>query len=94
MEVIKSKIMRIDGLSLPSIEFDAFEASGTLGEVSFEEVAEDTKLKNKLKSNAYTLLTYLERIFHSHFHDEKILIILDQLDETWLASEIQEYSKY
>ncbi|WP_285716382.1 hypothetical protein [Pelosinus sp. IPA-1] len=93
MEVIKSKIARISGLSLPGIDIETLDLGASLGEISFEQVAEDITLKNKLKSNAFNLLDYLEKVLINNMQNEKILIILDQLDESWLPSEIPEYSK-
>ncbi len=91
IDVIKSKIFRLDNLSLPGVE--AGEVNISLGEISFEEVSDDAKLKSKLKSNAFTLSQYFESVLTKNIGKEKILITLDQLDENWIASEIEEYSK-
>jgi len=61
--------------------------------VSFEDIAENKQLQSKLRSNAFTLLGYFEKIFKDNCTGHKILIALDQLDENWLEGEIEEYSK-
>jgi hypothetical protein len=92
IEIIKSKIVRIDKLSLPSLAGPA-DLSISGGEVSFEEVSGSSALKEKLRTNAYTLLSYFERVLLKEITSEKILIVIDQLDENWLSGEITEYSK-
>ncbi|MCX3219101.1 P-loop ATPase, Sll1717 family, partial [Escherichia coli] len=69
------------------------EVSLDAGEISLEEVAENAQLKQKLRANAFTLLTYFEKIFKDNIGNEKIIIALDQLDENWLEGQIEEYSK-
>jgi hypothetical protein len=91
IEIIKSKLARIDGLSLPSLE--AGDASLTIGEISFEEISADNSLRVKLRTNAFTLLSYFERILFSHSGNVKLFICIDQLDENWLQGDIEEYSK-
>lgn len=90
-EVIFSKIGRLSSIGGPGIEIDEF--SLDVGEVSFEDIAADKQLQSKLRSNAYTLLGYFEKIFKDNCGQHKILIALDQLDENWLEGEIEEYSK-
>lgn len=90
-EVIISKIGRISSIGGPGIEVDDF--SIDVGDVSFEDIAENKQLQSKLRSNAYTLLSYFEKIFKDNCGKHKILIALDQLDENWLEGEIDEYSK-
>nr|WP_281719579.1 hypothetical protein [Nitrosomonas nitrosa] len=90
-EVIVSKISSLSSISGPSVELDEFSFDG--GEMSFEEIAENKQLQSKLRSNAFTLLNHFENIFKSNCGTYKILIALDQLDENWLDSEIEEYSK-
>ncbi|WP_214770526.1 hypothetical protein [Exiguobacterium sp. s133] len=90
-EVIKSKIMRIKTLSSPNMGMMGFDAS--LGEVAFEEIGANEQLKSRLKSNSFTILDYLEKIYLDNIGEEKILIILDHLDENWLEDGIHEYSK-
>ncbi|MEI6993797.1 hypothetical protein ACOIDJ_32170, partial [Klebsiella pneumoniae] len=63
------------------------------GEISLEEIAENSQLKQKLRSNAFTLLMHFEKIFKDNIGDSKIIIALDQLDENWLEGQIEEYSK-
>ncbi len=91
IEIIKSKIARLDGLSLPSLE--AGDASFTAGEVSFEEISADNALRVKLRTNAFTLLSYFEKVLLSHAGSTKLFICIDQLDENWLQGELEEYSK-
>lgn len=90
-EVIFSKVGRLNKVGGPGVDVD--DISFDIGEVSFEEVAENKQLQTKLRSNAFTLLGYFERIFKDNCKEEKILIALDQLDENWLQGEIEEYSK-
>ncbi|MDO6618672.1 hypothetical protein [Shewanella sp. 6_MG-2023] len=90
-EVIFSKIGRLSSIGGPSVEVDDFSAD--IGEVSFEDIAADKQLQSKLRSNAFTLLGYFEKIFKDNCNEHKILIALDQLDENWLEGEIAEYSK-
>lgn len=92
LEIIKSKIYRIDKITLPSMGgIGDLVLSG--GEVSFESVQDDVELKTKLRYNAYTLLAYFEKILISNIGDLKILVVLDQLDENWLTDELPEYTK-
>jgi len=90
-EVIFSRIGRLSSIGGPGVEIDDF--SIDVGEVSFEEIAENKQLQTKLRSNAFTLLSYFEQIFKDNCANHKILIALDQLDENWLDGEIEEYSK-
>jgi len=90
-EVLFSKIGRIDSIGGPGVEIDDF--SVDVGEISFEEIAENKQLQSKLRTNAFTLLGYFEKIFKQNHGSHKILIALDQLDENWLEGEIEEYSK-
>lgn len=90
-EVIFSKVGRLNKVGGPGVDVE--DISFDIGEVSFEEVAENKQLQTKLRSNAFTLLGYFERIFKDNCKEEKILIALDQLDENWLQGEIEEYSK-
>lgn len=91
MEVLFSKLARIKKLAGPGMDLD--ETSFNVGEVSFDDVAENKELQSTLRSNAFTLLSYFETIFKNNVGDKKFLIILDQLDENWLSGEIDEYSK-
>lgn len=90
-EVIMSKIFRISTVKGPGVNVD--DISFDVGEVSFEEIPESSALKQKLRSNAFTLLSYFEDVFKKNCGEHKILIALDQLDENWLSGEIEEYSK-
>lgn len=91
MEVLFSKLARIKKLAGPGMDLD--ETSFNVGEVSFDDVADNKELQSTLRSNAFTLLSYFETIFKNNVGDKKFLIILDQLDENWLSGEIDEYSK-
>jgi len=90
-EVIKSKIARIKGLKLPSMDIDKINISP--GEISFEEVSKSHELQNYLRINSFNLLNYLDNILTNEIKSDNIIILLDQLDENWLESEIEEYSK-
>lgn len=91
MEVLFSKLAKLKTLKGPSADLEDIDFN--LGEVSFEEVADNKELQNSLRINAFTLLSHFERIFKSNVGDHKFFIILDQLDENWLTDEIAEYSK-
>lgn len=91
LEVLESKIARIDKISAPNANVG--EISFDLGEISFEQISENNSLQAKLRSNAFTLLNYFENIFKHNVGNYKFMIVLDQLDENWLAGEIEEYSK-
>lgn len=91
LEVLSSKITRLDKIKAPGA--DLGEVSFDLGEVSFENIALNKDLQAKLRSNAFTLLGYFEHIFKNNVKGYKFMIALDQLDENWLAGEIEEYSK-
>ena len=90
-EVIFSKIARVKKVGGPGVDVE--DLSFDLGEISFDDVANDRALQSKLRSNAFTLLGYFESIYKANCGDIKILIALDQLDENWLQGEIEEYSK-
>lgn len=90
-EVIFSKIARIASIKGPETEVEDFSAS--VGEISFEEIAQNKQLQSKLRSNAFRLLEFFEKIFTENCERRKFLIVLDQLDENWLSGEIEEYSK-
>jgi len=89
-DTIKSKLARMEGLSLPSLEAGV---SLNSGEVSFEEISADNALRIKLRTNAFTLLTYFEKVLLNYSGPVKLFICMDQLDENWLPGEIPEYSK-
>ncbi|MCY9057731.1 hypothetical protein MOE81_07245 [Bacillus inaquosorum] len=91
VDVIKSKFSRVQTIGTPNLSFLGIE--GSFGEISFEEINSSEKLKQQLKSNAFRLLDYFEGVLINNLKKEKIFIILDQLDESWLNSEIEEYSK-
>lgn len=91
MEVLFSKLARIKKLAGPGMDLD--DIGFNVGEVSFDDVAENKELQSTLRSNAFTLLSYFETIFKDNVGDIKFLIVLDQLDENWLSGEIDEYSK-
>jgi hypothetical protein len=91
LEVLFSKLARIKKLAGPGMDLD--DTSFNVGEVSFDDVAENKELQSTLRSNAFTLLSYFETIFKNNVKDKKFLIVLDQLDENWLSGEIEEYSK-
>lgn len=90
-EIIMSRISRVNKIAGPGVALDDLELSG--GEISFEDVAENKQLQSKLRSNAFTLLGYFEKIFAENCGNNKFLIVMDQLDENWLQGEIEEYSK-
>ncbi|HBY3885777.1 TPA: hypothetical protein MIT51_24355 [Klebsiella pneumoniae] len=90
-EVLFSKVTRLKSIKGPSAGFD--DISLDAGEISLEEIAENSQLKQKLRSNAFTLLMHFEKIFKDNIGDSKIIIALDQLDENWLEGQIEEYSK-
>lgn len=91
LEVFTAKIARVDKIKAPGA--DLGDVSFDVGELSFEGIAEDKTLQAKLRSNAFTLLGYFEHIFTANVDKYKIMIVMDQLDENWLAGEIEEYSK-
>lgn len=91
MEVLFSKLARIKKLKGPGADFE--DVDFNVGEVSFDDVAESKELQSNLRTNAFALLTYFENIFKKNVGIYKFYIILDQLDENWLSSEIEEYSK-
>lgn len=91
MEVLFSKLARIKKLALPGMDLE--DISFNVGEVSFDDVAENKELQSTLRANAFTLLSYFETIFKNNVGNIKFIIILDQLDENWLSGEIDEYSK-
>ncbi|AGN87677.1 hypothetical protein [Enterobacter sp. R4-368] len=90
-EVIISKIIRISKIKGPGVDTDEIDLD--MGEISFEDIPENAQLKQKLRSNAFSLLSYFETIFQNNSGQHKIIIALDQLDENWLSGEIEEYSK-
>lgn len=90
-EVLFSKISRLRTIKGPGASLD--DISLDVGEVSLEEIADSAQLKQKLRSNAFTLLNYFESIFKSNIGQDKLIIVLDQLDENWLEGQIEEYSK-
>ncbi|MER0202941.1 MAG: hypothetical protein DU480_03595 [Nitrosomonas sp.] len=90
-EIIFSKISQLSSIKGPNVELDDFSIES--GEMSFDDISNDKQLQSKLRSNAFTLLSYFESVFKNNCETHKILIALDQLDENWLESEIEEYSK-
>ncbi|UYB52441.1 hypothetical protein OCJ37_00255 [Xanthomonas sp. AM6] len=91
LEIIKSKIYRIKKIDLPGAETTL--VSGQLGGLEFEDVAENEQLQRALRSNAFQLLEYFESTLKRYISGNRYMIIIDQLDENWLESEIAEYSK-
>ncbi|MBX2994846.1 MAG: hypothetical protein KF681_08490 [Bdellovibrionaceae bacterium] len=91
MEVLISKLARVQKVETPGMELG--EISAGLGSISLDEVAADKELQSRLRTNAFNLLSYFEDIFIRNADQYKFLIALDQLDENWLAGEIDEYSK-
>jgi hypothetical protein len=91
LEIIKSKVFRLQSFKLPSGEIG--KASFSLGEIEFEDVAASEDLQRKLRANAFNLLDYFEGLLKKHVAKSKQLIVIDQLDEAWLQGETKEYSK-
>ena len=91
MEVIFSKLARFNKFKGPGIDIEDIDFN--VGEVSLDDVADDKVLQTNLRTNAFNLLTYFEKIFYENTGGNKFLLILDQLDENWLSGEIEEYSK-
>ena len=90
-ELIMSKLARLTKLKGPGVDLD--DISLDVGSVTFEEVAGSKDLQNHLRSNAFKLLAHFEAIFKQNVGEYRFLVILDQLDENWLAGETEEYSK-
>jgi hypothetical protein len=90
-EVLFSKLSRIKKVKGPG--FDIVDIDINLGEITLGDVTANKDLQEKLRSNAFKLLGYLEKNFKQNIKGAKFLIILDQLDENWLDGEIKEYSK-
>lgn len=91
MEVLISKLARLNKVESPGVELG--DISAGLGSISLDEVASDKELQSRLRTNAFNLLAYFEDIFVKNSKGHRFLIALDQLDENWLAGEIEEYSK-
>lgn len=91
MEVLFSKLSRVKKVKGPGIDIEDIDFN--VGEFSLDDVAENKELQRTLRSNAFTLLSYFEKVFIDNVGSDKFLIILDQLDENWLDGEIEEYSK-
>jgi len=91
LDIIKSKLTRIDKISGPSANFDDIEIN-TIN-ASFEEISKDQQLIESLKANAFNLLEYFETILIKELKNTKLYVLMDQLDENWLKDEIAEYSK-
>jgi hypothetical protein len=91
IEVIKSKIARIRKLELPSLTTENI--NFTSGTINFEEISQSQELQSLLRTNSFTFLNYLDNILANEIKTDNIIILLDQLDENWLESEIGEYSK-
>jgi hypothetical protein len=89
IEIVKSKALGLKSFNLPEIE-----AAGiSLGGVEFEEIAQHEDLKRTLRANAFQLLDHFEKILKNNIGSDKLMVVLDQLDENWLEGEIDEYSK-
>ncbi|MES3023767.1 MAG: hypothetical protein V4857_19545 [Pseudomonadota bacterium] len=89
IEIVKAKFLGLKSFNLPEIE-----AAGlSLGGIEFDEIAQHDELKRTLRANAFQLLDHFEGILKANFGDQKLMIVLDQLDENWLEGEIDEYSK-
>lgn len=91
MEVLFSKLARVNKIKGPSADLDDIDF--TIGEVSLDDVAQSKELQASLRSNAFVLLAYFEKVFKENVGERKFMIILDQLDENWLSGEMEEYSK-
>jgi hypothetical protein len=91
MEVLFSKLSRIKKLKGPGADIEDIDFN--VGEISFDDVADNKELQTSLRSNAFTLLQYFEKIYIENAGSHKFIIMLDQLDENWLSDEIEEYSK-
>jgi hypothetical protein len=91
IEVLFSKLSRIKKIKGPGLDLDDIDFN--VGEVSFDDVAESKELQTSLRTNAFVLLQYFESIYLKNAGTHKFIILIDQLDENWLADEIEEYSK-
>ncbi|MCW7464034.1 P-loop ATPase, Sll1717 family [Leptospira limi] len=91
IEVIKGKLFRVQKIELPSGEIDDFSVSG--GNISFEDASKSEELISSLRSNAFSIHNYFEKILSKYINDYDLYVTLDQLDENWLESEIEDYSK-
>ena len=92
IEIIKSKIFRVNKLSLPSAA--AGELNFSLGEAGLDELSKSDALKSQLRSNVYQLTNFFELALKKSLSgNTKVLLALDQLDENWLSDELEEYSR-
>jgi hypothetical protein len=91
LEIIKAKLFRLKSISLPGAELD--ELSLTAGGIEFEDVAGAEELQRTLRSNAFHLLDYFSSVYTKFSGRYKQAVIIDQLDEHWLADQVDEYSR-
>ena len=89
IEIVKAKVLGLKSFNLPEIEAVGL----SLGGIEFDEIAEHDELKRTLRANAFQLLDHFEKILKTNFGNDKLMVVLDQLDENWLEGEIDEYSK-
>lgn len=90
-ETLKSKVLGLKSLSLPGVDIDS--ASFTMGSIEFEDIAAHETLQRQLRSNAFTLLEFLDKVYIENCKNTKQLIILDKLDENWLGNQLDDYAK-
>lgn len=90
VDLLGDKLFTLANAKLP--EFGAGDEGLTVsgGEVSFEQIKDDTSLKGKLNQNIENLTNWLEKSLKALPDDIRIFLIFDRLDEAWVANFVEQ----
>jgi hypothetical protein len=89
-DLLGTKLFSLATAKLP--EFGAGDAGLTVGggELSFENIKDDSSLRNKLNQNISNLTNWFEECLKSLPSDMRIFLVFDRLDEAWVSDFISE----
>lgn len=93
LQLIGRKMLQLSKLKMPSAGLDLSsgqvgEVSADAGEISFENVKEDSNLRNRLTENVGNITEILERALKSDLSWPRTFICFDRVDEAWDSSSI------
>ncbi len=88
IDLLGEKLYKLSKIKLPSADLgqDLSDLSVDVGEISFEDIRDNSTLKNILSSNINNLTDQLERLLLNGIREKKVFVLFDRLDEAWDTS--------
>ncbi len=86
MDLLGEKLFRLAKVKAPSVNAGEVD----LGEVSFDDLKNDSSLRSELGRNLENITRTLETLLREGMKDERVFLIFDRLDEAWDQSSIDD----